>query len=184
MRQRRSLATLPPMYRIRRSIDVDFAHHVRGHDGPCVNIHGHTWKFEVDLEAETLDPQGFVIDFHDLIGQVLQPCHTLLDHALAVGVETYEESRAALEALGAQLVPAPGTPEPMTLGGARTEHPGGMRVVVFPFNPTSERLARWLYELADSRLSDDRVRVCCGRVFETLLPVQSVAEYGPLTRGS
>jgi hypothetical protein len=54
-----------------------------------------------------------------------------------------------------------------------------MKVAVFPFAPTSERIARWLYELADEKLGDARVRVVCGRVYETLHPVHAVAEYRP-----
>ena len=72
---------------------------------------------------------------------------------------------------------ADASPEP--LAGARNEHPGGMKVAVFPFPPTSERLAAWLYELARSRLEDDRVRVRLTRVYETMHPVHSVAEYCP-----
>ncbi|MFM2415961.1 MAG: 6-pyruvoyl tetrahydropterin synthase, partial [Pseudomonadota bacterium] len=49
------------MYKIHKSIDVDFAHHVRGHLGPCINLHGHTWKLEVVVSAQELDAQGFVV---------------------------------------------------------------------------------------------------------------------------
>ena len=66
-------------YHIRKSIDIDFSHHVRGHRGPCINVHGHTWKFEVQLMAQTLDAEGFVVDFKKLKTSVLKPCHTLLD---------------------------------------------------------------------------------------------------------
>ncbi len=172
------------MFRIRKSIDVDFAHHVRGHDGPCINVHGHTWKLEVVLEAAELDESGFVIDFGKLKREVLKPCHALLDHSLAVGTQTYDEVVAHLTGLGAGLIASrnlPGAeeapPDELELGGAQTRFPGGMKVAVFPFSPTSERLARWLYELADARLSDDRVSVAVGRVYETLHPVHAVAEY-------
>ncbi|MET0413201.1 MAG: 6-carboxytetrahydropterin synthase, partial [Polyangiaceae bacterium] len=43
------------MYRITTGIHIHFAHHIRGHAGPCISIHGHTWKFEVTLVAEELD---------------------------------------------------------------------------------------------------------------------------------
>lgn len=165
------------MYRIRRSVDVDFAHHVRGHQGPCANIHGHTWKLELELRAASLDGDGFVVDFHALDGGVLEPCRALLDHALAVGDATFAESGAALAALGAGLVPSPGSRPPLRLAGARAEYPGGMKVVVFPFSPTSERLARWLFDLAEARLADGRVQVHAARVYETLHPVESVGEY-------
>lgn len=176
------------MYRIRKGIDIDFAHHIRGHAGACIHVHGHTWKFEVELEADTLDADGFVVDFGELKRRVLRPCHALLDHGLAVGAETFAESEAALAQLGDGLLasrePRHGrrdtTPEPVTsLLGAENRYPGGLKVAVFPFSPTSERLARWLADVAAAALADGRVRVACARVYETLHPVQSVAEYWP-----
>ena len=174
------------MYRIHRSIDISFSHHVRGHRGPCVNLHGHTWKFEVGLEAEQLDAEGFVVDFGRLNGEVLRPCHRLLDHALAIGAPTFTEIREVLAPVGERLVSSrekvhgsavpPNTPA-FALAGARLEYPGGMKVAVFPFSPTSERLAEWLWSLAEARLADDRVRVAYGRVYETLHPVESVATF-------
>lgn len=179
------------MYLIRRSIDVDFSHHIRGHGGACINLHGHTWKLEVGLAAATLDAQGFVVDFGALSRDVLRPCHDLLDHSLAIGAETYAEVEGDLVSLGRQLLASrravhgatDGPPEPpaVRLAGAETRYPGGMKVAVFPFSPTSERLARWLFELARTHLADDRVHVAFGRIYETLHPVESVAEFRPDT---
>ena len=173
------------MYLVRKSIDLDFAHHVRGHVGACINIHGHTWKFEVDVVADALDDQGFVIDFGRLKGEVLRPCHDLLDHALAVGADTFAEIETGMTAVGEQLVasrgPAGPAPQrtPIELSGAFARYPGGVKVAVFPFSPTSERFAAWLWALANARLADDRVSVACARIYETLHPVQAVAEYRP-----
>jgi len=174
------------MFCIRKSIDVDFAHHVRGHLGPCINLHGHTWKLEVDVGAEALDPQGFVIDFGVLKRQVLAPCHALLDHALAIGEQTFSEIEHELAETGRKLLQSRGpahceerAPEQLSLQGARSAYPGGMKLAVFPFSPTSERIAQWLYQLAAGRLDDQRVRVQVGRVYETLHPVEAVAEYRP-----
>lgn len=180
------------MYSIHKSVDIDFAHQVRGHSGACVGVHGHTWKFEVGLAAATLDAEGFVTDFGELKRQVLLPCHQLLDHSLAVGPATWAEGEAALEMLGTTLLSARlevhGPDAALTtsgggatddLAGARNVFPGGMKVAVFPFDPTSERLAAWLWRLADARLADERVRVVWARVYETLHPVAAVAEYRP-----
>jgi 6-pyruvoyltetrahydropterin/6-carboxytetrahydropterin synthase len=174
------------MYRVRKSIDIDFAHHVRGHAGPCINLHGHTWKFEVEVEAETLDAQGFVLDFGVLKRGVLTPCHALLDHALAIGEDTFREVEAELAETGRKLLASRGPAQceesprkELELAGARGVYPGGMKLAVFPFSPTSERFAHWLYTLAASRLDDDRVRVLVGRIYETLHPVHAVAEYRP-----
>lgn len=172
------------MFQIRKSIDVDFAHHVRGHLGPCINLHGHTWKLEVVVAARELSEQGFVIDFGVLKRQVLTPCHTLLDHALAIGIETYREIEGELAETGRKLLASRGpaqceeaAPSELNLNGAYSAFPGGMKLAVFPFSPTSERIARWLYELSASRLNDARVHVAIGRVYETLHPVEAVAEF-------
>ena len=172
------------MYRVRKSIDIDFAHHVRGHLGPCINLHGHTWKFEVEVAAHELDPQGFVLDFSLLKRRVLTPVHALLDHALAIGAETFREVEPELAETGRKLLASRGPvacEEPerreLALQGARSAYPGGMKLAVFSFSPTSERIARWLFELAAEKLDDDRVRVRLGRVYETLHPVEAVAEY-------
>jgi 6-pyruvoyl-tetrahydropterin synthase len=179
------------MYRVSTSVFIHFAHHIRGHSGPCISLHGHTWRFELALQAETLDSGGFVLDFDLVDREVLVPCHLLLDHSLALGQESYAENQAQLAALGCQLVETRretiqslGEPQPAyegQLGGARNEWPGGIKVTVFPFAPTSERLARWLYEVAVQRLADDRVSVACARVCETLHPVECIAEYSPPT---
>ena len=173
------------MYRIRKSIDIDFSHHVHGHMGPCINVHGHTWKFEVGLEARELTPQGFIIDFKHLKQRVLKPCEALLDHALAIGEMTYQNIEPDLAQLGEKLLATradggAGEPKPeRELQGAINRYPGGMKIAVFPFIPTSERLAEWLWRVADRELSDGRVAVSYGRIYETLHPVESVAEYAP-----
>lgn len=191
------------MYRIRKSTDIDFAHHVRGHMGACINLHGHTWKFEVELGAMILDDMGFVIDFGDLKRKVLTPAHQLLDHSLALPklIIDVAKSRRLLREFGKVLVATRQHTVPdnglgyLTYGdieeisdnevrqmgpdlaGAFNEILGGIKIAVFPFSPTSERLAQWLYELAVTRVADDRVRVLRANIYETLHPVEAVASY-------
>lgn len=143
-------------------------------------------------EAETLDKEGFVVDFKRLVTEVLQPSHALLDHALAIGEDTWSEVRQDLEGLGERLVGSRAAihgadargPELVVqrLAGAENRYPGGMKVAVFPFALTSERLAGWLWRLADETIaqpSQGRVRIPWTRVYETLHPVESVAEFRP-----
>jgi len=177
------------MYSVTNSTFISFAHHVRGHAGPCISLHGHTWKFEVTAEATVLDPEGFVVDFSLLRGKVLVPCHELLDHSLAMGELTWSRNGAALASLGQDLTGSRmetlghlGTPQKCyegVLNGARNEHPGGIKITVFPFSPTSERLAAWLCGIAQAALEDGRVRIAGVRVYEALHPAESVAEYRP-----
>lgn len=177
------------MYTITSAVFIHFGHHVRGHDGPCISLHGHTWKFEVSVQAADLDERGFVIDFDLLQDSVLMPCHALLDHSLAVGVATWKETSQQLAALGEKLVSSRvgtlgglGEAQPQLDGellGARNERPGGIKVAVFPFTPTSERLARWLFDVADKAVGDGRRRIAQARVFESMQPTEQVAEYKP-----
>lgn len=171
------------MFVIHRSVDIDFSHHVRGHLGGCINVHGHTWKFEVGVAASTLDEQGFVVDFGALESRVLLPCHDLLDHGMAVGQDTFEDSQAALADVGRAFLGSRKSPgkvfDKICLAGAENRFPGGLKVAVFPFAPTSERIAQWLYGLAKQELADDRVSIAYARIYETLHPVESVAEYRP-----
>ena len=170
------------MYKIIKSIDIDFAHHIRGHQGACINIHGHTWKFEVGVQAKELNEDGFVVDFSKLKKSVLMPCHQLLDHALAIGETSISEIGEFLSPMGEKLVATRATPNPRPTTGsfmALKGFIGGMKVAVFPFSPTSEKLARWLYDAASAGLADDRVQISFARIYETLHPVQAVAEYWP-----
>lgn len=176
------------MHRITTGVHLHFAHHVRGHRGQCISIHGHTWKFELTIGAKELDQQGFVLDFDDLQEELLNRCHLLLDHSLALGEKSYAETIEKLVSLGNDLVATRretvgnrGERQPgLTgeLGGARNDWPGDMKVAVFPFTPTSERLAEWFYNVASQELNDGRVNVQAARVFETLHPIEAVAEYG------
>lgn len=180
------------MYKITTGIHIHFAHHIRGHAGPCVSIHGHTWRFDVTLVATELDAQGFVVDFDELHERVLTPCHRLLDHSLALGELSFSENERSLAQLGHTLVESRretlgdlGVLQPAldsTLGGARNERPGGIKIAVFPFSPTSERLAHWLFDVADTAISDGRVGVAAARIFETLHPTEAVAEYSRATK--
>jgi hypothetical protein len=65
------------------------------------------------------------------------------------------------------------------LNGARNEFPGGIKVTIFPFSPTSERLAEWLFRLAKDSMEDGRVRVLGAKIYESLHPTESIAEYVP-----
>lgn len=178
------------MYRVTDGIYIHFAHHVRGHLGPCISLHGHTWLFQVTLEAKSLDHQGFVIDFDVLHERLLTPCHRLLDHSLALGRESFEESREALANLGSILFASrekvQGTlgerqagfaERESGLAGAKNHWPANIKIAVFPFTPTSERLAEWFAAAAAETVGDERVRVVSARVVESLHPTESSAEF-------
>lgn len=55
------------------------AHNLRNYEGKCEALHGHNWRVEVFVRADSLREGGMVVDFRILkeeIQRVLQP----LDH--------------------------------------------------------------------------------------------------------
>ncbi len=55
------------------------AHQLRGYEGPCEKLHGHTWKVRVFLTGKRTGKLGMVLDFKEIkkaLSQALKP----LDH--------------------------------------------------------------------------------------------------------
>ncbi|WP_019021382.1 MULTISPECIES: 6-carboxytetrahydropterin synthase QueD [unclassified Thioalkalivibrio] len=50
-------------YTLRVLTDFASAHTLRDYPGQCANMHGHNWKVEAEVEAETLDDTGMAVDF-------------------------------------------------------------------------------------------------------------------------
>ena len=42
------------------------AHALWGYEGPCENLHGHTWKVQAFLEGNKLDKIGLLADFRNI----------------------------------------------------------------------------------------------------------------------
>ncbi|MDG1139591.1 MAG: 6-carboxytetrahydropterin synthase [Opitutales bacterium] len=46
--------------------DIPLSHRQPLHAGRCSRIHGHSWSITLTFESDSLDANGFVIDFGDL----------------------------------------------------------------------------------------------------------------------
>lgn len=70
--------------------NFDSAHQLPYHKGKCSNVHGHTYKVEVEVGSsiQKVDPDnsesGMVIDF-SILKEIYKPLHTLLDHSYLTG---------------------------------------------------------------------------------------------------
>ncbi len=51
------------MFELRIQDEIASAHFLRGYEGKCKNIHGHTWKIEVFIVKDNLNELGMVADF-------------------------------------------------------------------------------------------------------------------------
>ena len=73
--------------------DFEMAHVLKDYDGPCRNIHGHSYKLFVTITgspiADASSPKlGMVMDFKDLKEIVKKNIIDRFDHALVVNSET------------------------------------------------------------------------------------------------
>lgn len=67
------------MYELSVKGDFCAAHFLKGYEGKCKTLHGHTWKVEVTIASEHLDKIGMVADFA-LIKKNLREFLETIDH--------------------------------------------------------------------------------------------------------
>ena len=78
--------------RITKKFSFDMAHALYGYDGPCKNIHGHTYHLSITLIGNPIEDikktkLGMVIDFGDLKEIVNKHIIHFFDHALVLNQE-------------------------------------------------------------------------------------------------
>jgi 6-pyruvoyltetrahydropterin/6-carboxytetrahydropterin synthase len=54
------------MYELMVEGTFDAAHQLVGYEGPCENLHGHTWKAQVFLSGAKLNKTGMLMDFKQI----------------------------------------------------------------------------------------------------------------------
>ncbi len=59
--------------------DFCAAHLLRGYEGHCNRLHGHTWKVEITIVSNQLDHLGMVVDFK-MVKKNLKQFLEQLDH--------------------------------------------------------------------------------------------------------
>jgi 6-pyruvoyltetrahydropterin/6-carboxytetrahydropterin synthase len=85
--------------RITKEFRFETAHALYGYDGPCKNVHGHSYQLSVTLIGTPIaDPNhvkfGMVMDFSDLKTIVNREVIDPFDHALVVNGNTPHKSLA------------------------------------------------------------------------------------------
>ena len=65
--------------RIAKEYTWEMSHRLPFHDGPCKNLHGHSYKMVLALVGE-LDKNSMVLDY-DEIDRIIRPLMNQLDHA-------------------------------------------------------------------------------------------------------
>jgi len=79
--------------RVTKKFTFDMAHALYGYDGPCKNIHGHTYVLYVTLKGKILEKEnhpktGMVIDFTDFKKIVNEQVVQVFDHSLVLNLNS------------------------------------------------------------------------------------------------
>lgn len=72
------------------------AHFLRGHEGKCKNLHGHTWRIEAAIMSDQLDEIGMVADFTVLKRQLKEFLSTI-DHICLNDLPFFKEVNPTTE---------------------------------------------------------------------------------------
>jgi 6-pyruvoyltetrahydropterin/6-carboxytetrahydropterin synthase len=85
-----------PLIRITKEFKFEMAHALKGYDGLCRNIHGHSYELLVTVAgypvSDVNNPKlGMVMDFGDLKKIVKETIVDKFDHALVINKDTEPE---------------------------------------------------------------------------------------------
>lgn len=109
------------MHTVSRDFHFCYGHRLLEHPGRCAHLHGHNATIRITLTAESLDRFGMVVDFGELKRTLGAWIDTELDHKMLLSEN-----------------------DPLL----KTLREAGEPIVVVPFNPTAENIARLIYEKA------------------------------------
>ena len=131
------------MYKITKEIQFDAGHRVPLHASKCKNPHGHRYRVVVHIRGDLIKSgpeSGMVKDFSILKQVMMEKIHDVYDHGFIV----HNQDHAMLKSLGVYYDPE--------FSGYTSGY--DWKVVVVPFVPTAECLAKEFYQIlaSDKRL--------------------------------
>lgn len=142
--------------RLTKEFSFEAAHALGGYDGPCREIHGHSYRLFVTIKGEpSIDPlnpkQGMVMDFGVLKKIVSEEIISRFDHALVLRSTADEELRRVLAAQFDNLIEVEYQPtcENMLDDFARritSRLPEGVTLHSLRLHETASSYAEWFAE--------------------------------------
>lgn len=131
---------------VTKEIEIDMGHRVTNHKSKCASLHGHRYKIEVGVDGRVINEkgisdEGMVIDFGDLKQIMMEVLDKKFDHGFVIW-----EGDPMVEYIKGDL---------------------NTKTTVVPFIPTAENLAKYWFEMLDSRLLMRDICLQYVKVFET-----------------
>jgi 6-pyruvoyltetrahydropterin/6-carboxytetrahydropterin synthase len=139
--------------RVTKEFHFEMAHALLNYDGPCRNVHGHSYRLFVTLSGTPLDDpgnpkNGMVIDFTDLKNIVKKEIVSVFDHTLVVS-RSFDKGKMEIftKAFGnTVLVDYQPTCENLVLdfaGRISSRLPGGIKLHSLKLYETANSFAEW-----------------------------------------
>ena len=127
------------MFKVSKEFSFDMAHILDGHDGKCQNLHGHTYKLQVEVSGNLVAEgakKGMVVDFTDVKSIVKDAILDPMDHAFIY--DTTSERECKIAALLNEL-------NSKTFG--------------IPVRTTAEEMARFMFNCLKDKLPISAIRL-------------------------
>ncbi len=107
------------MWSITKIFKFETAHRISNYNGPCRNIHGHSYQLQVSISRSILRDNDMVMDFKDLKKIVKEHVISFLDHVLIL-----KRNKENIQ---------------------RFDHEEGP-ILWMDYEPTAERILEWIKE--------------------------------------
>ena len=140
------------MVSVSKEFSWDMAHMLAEHEGLCKNLHGHTYKLEVQVtnkvenRARCSSSEGMVIDFKELKKIINDSIIEPLDHAFMYWTQSPDELEHQLAEILEQ---------------------GERKIVEVDFRPTAEMMAVYFFDLLKKEFANRNIILQRVRVWET-----------------
>jgi len=124
--------------KIAKDFRWEMAHRLQCHKGKCFNLHGHSYKMQIEFEGNINTDTGMVLDYFD-VKDIVSPLVDELDHTVII----WEKDSILIDKIS-------------ELNSAH---------VIVPFETTAENLVGYfLKKIAEAKLPKEvtkiKVRVC------------------------
>ena len=114
------------MFEISVQANFSSAHRLRGYQGKCEDLHGHNWKVQIVVRVKNLDKIGLAVDFK-ILKNHLSAALDSFDHKYLNDLAYFKR----VHPVRSKSLKATAQPSAVTSNGV---------------NPTSENIARYIYE--------------------------------------
>jgi len=144
---------MSPLIRVTKEFPFEMAHVLWNYDGPCRNVHGHSYRLFVTIlgspsEDSSNPKNGMVIDFTDLKKIVKENIVDVFDHSVVLNKEQYREKTELFEKMFGNTVVVPYQPTCENLVADFAERitphlPGGVKLFSLKLYETATSYAEW-----------------------------------------